>query len=119
MSGATGERVGLAELTAGEHWSQRQSGDAWSERCSGTLGALGVDAVVGVGLEPETISAFHSTMQTLDGSGLVGGERGFASVVARAYEMGLAISFSGLFVGETRRRIGLPQYPFQRRRHWV
>lgn len=119
VSGATGERVGLGELTAGEHWSQRQSGDAWSERCSGTLGASGVDAIVGVGLEPETISAFHSTIQTLDGNGLVGGKRGFASIVARAYEMGLAISFSGLFVGETRRRIGLPQYPFQRRRHWV
>jgi acyl transferase domain-containing protein len=39
--------------------------------------------------------------------------------VAGAYEAGLGISFAGLFAGETRRRISLPSYPFQRRRHWI
>ena len=35
------------------------------------------------------------------------------------YEAGLEVSFSGLFAGEARRRISVPGYPFQRRRHWV
>ena len=43
----------------------------------------------------------------------------FARAVAGAYELGLNISFDGLFAGEVRRRVALPTYPFQRRRHWV
>ena len=43
---------------------------------------------------------------------------GFLKAIAVAYEAGLDISFAGLFAGETRRRISIPTYPFQRRRHW-
>ena len=44
---------------------------------------------------------------------------GFLDAVAKAYEAGLSLSFPGLYVGESRRRVSLPGYPFQRRRHWV
>ncbi|MDE0234474.1 MAG: type I polyketide synthase, partial [bacterium] len=44
---------------------------------------------------------------------------GFLDAVAEAYEGGLEISFEGLFAGESRRRISLPGYPFQRERHWL
>ncbi len=44
---------------------------------------------------------------------------GFLDAVAEAYEAGLPLSFPGLFAGESRRRVSLPGYPFQRRRHWV
>ena len=44
---------------------------------------------------------------------------GFVASVAKAYQAGMAISFAGLFAGETRRRVSLPGYPFQRRRHWI
>ncbi len=47
------------------------------------------------------------------------GDDGFVASVAGAYEAGLAVSFAGLFAGETRRRISLPGYPFQRRHHWI
>ncbi len=43
----------------------------------------------------------------------------FIRAVADAYENGTDISLEGLFAGEVRRRISLPTYPFQRRRHWV
>ena len=43
----------------------------------------------------------------------------FVEAVAAAYEAGLPVAFAGLFAGETRRRISLPTYPFQRRRHWI
>ena len=46
-------------------------------------------------------------------------DSGFVAVVAKAYESGIDVSFTGLFAGETRRRISLPSYPFQRRRHWI
>ena len=46
-------------------------------------------------------------------------EAGFLKAVAGAYEAGLSVSFDGLFAGEMRRRVSLPSYPFQRRRHWV
>ncbi|MCY4582828.1 MAG: SDR family NAD(P)-dependent oxidoreductase, partial [Chloroflexi bacterium] len=44
---------------------------------------------------------------------------GFVEAVAGAYEAGLSLSFPGLFAGESRRRVALPGYPFQRRRHWI
>ena len=47
------------------------------------------------------------------------GSTGFVEAVAGVYEAGLALSFEGMFAGESRRRISLPSYPFQRRRHWV
>ena len=47
------------------------------------------------------------------------GDAGFMRAVAEAYEAGLPIRFEGLFAGETRRRISLPGYPFQRESHWL
>ena len=46
---------------------------------------------------------------------------GTEPVVAAAadYEAGIDVSFTQLFGGETRCRISVPGYPFQRRRHWV
>jgi len=29
------------------------------------------------------------------------------------------VPLASLFAGETRRRISIPGYPFQRRRHWI
>ena len=46
-------------------------------------------------------------------------ESSFIDAVAGAYEAGLDISFEGLFAGESRRRVSLPSYPFQRERYWV
>ena len=43
----------------------------------------------------------------------------FVEAVAAAYAAGLKLRFEGLFVGEKRRRLSLPEYPFQRRRYWV
>ena len=50
---------------------------------------------------------------------VAGSGGGFVQAVAGAWEAGVAVSFAGLFAGETRRRISLPDYPFERRRHWM
>lgn len=47
-----------------------------------------------------------------------GPEAAIMQAAARAYEAGQEIDFQGLFAGETRRRIALPGYPFQRRPFW-
>ena len=44
---------------------------------------------------------------------------GAVGEAAKAYEDGLEVSLADLFVGETRRRIALPGYPFERRRFWI
>ena len=43
-------------------------------------------------------------------------DAGFLNAVAKAYEEGLGIDFPGLLAGESRRRVPLPAYPFQRSR---
>ena len=44
---------------------------------------------------------------------------GFLQAVAGVYDAGYPVALAGLFAGEFRRRISLPSYPFQRRRHWI
>lgn len=44
---------------------------------------------------------------------------GFFENVSKAYESGVGICFRNLYTGETRRKLTLPGYPFQRSRHWV
>ena len=51
--------------------------------------------------------------------GVVGDRNALAQAAALAYEAGKTISFAELYVGENRRRISLPGYPFQRRRYWI
>ncbi|HEX2164586.1 MAG TPA: condensation domain-containing protein, partial [Thermoanaerobaculia bacterium] len=39
--------------------------------------------------------------------------------LGRLWCAGVAVDWDGYFAGETRRRVGLPTYPFERRRYWV
>ena len=48
-----------------------------------------------------------------------GADTGSVEAAAAGYEAGEDVAFRELFGGETRGRISLPGYPFQRRRHWV
>ena len=91
-----------------------------------TLAELGVGVLVEIGprtvLGPLAASAWPEPGEGVPAlvPGLSGkDEDGFPRAVAAAYEAGLDVSFEGLFAGETRRRVALPTYPFQRERHWV
>ena len=100
ISGATGRVVDdLDAALQGVGGSGPAGDEAARQDCSEALAELAVDVVMKIG----------------DGSAA----EGFAAAVAAAWEAGLDVAFSGLFAGEARRRIGLPSYPFQRRRHWV
>ena len=117
---------------------QAAEGPESVEGCAATLAAAGIGAVIEIG--PATALAAKLTAAWPDTAGNAaapavlpslgrptdggatpeaGPNGGFADAVAGAYEAGLAVSFAGLFAGETRRRVSLPDYPFERTRHWI
>ncbi len=125
IDSVSGRALGPDELRDGAYWRQRAAtGTEPSDNCVGTLAAAGAGVIVeiGPGAAPGTGSdgapdANGSARLPVVLASL--GDDGFVGAVARAYEAGLALSFAGLFAGESRRRTSLPDYPFERRRHWI
>ncbi|MDE0213075.1 MAG: hypothetical protein OXN22_03225 [Deltaproteobacteria bacterium] len=133
MSSLTGRAVELGGTLDVSYWRRQAHEPTAFAECIGTLAALDVEVVVEVGpsavLGPAVAGAWpdsadagrapivlSSLQQGVSGSTA---DSGFVAAVAKAYESGIDVSFTGLFAGETRRRISLPSYPFQRRRHWI
>ena len=138
VSGVTGRVVDADSPLDGTYWRTQARETAVFSTGVSTLAELGVDAVVEIG--PDAVLGPQVSLEWPDSSD---GEEdassplvlaslmrpsdedseesstGFVEAVAGAYEAGLALSFEGMFAGEWRRRISLPSYPFQRRRHWV
>ena len=141
VSNLTGEVVGPGQVLDGRYWRRHARNAVSFARGVATLADLGVDLVIEIGPRPVltamTLSAWPessaapapavlSSMSPAAGDGSAPGDGpapgcgdDFARAVARAYEAGLPIRFEGLFAGESRRRISLPGYPFQRTRHWL
>ena len=124
LSSVTGERMGTEAPPAG-YWDLVRRQPAPVVRLLAALHAQGTDAVVEIGSplssETDLERAFGRRKPSVL-PGLLGtdcGEaRSWADAVAAAYEAGLSVSFAGLFVGEQRRRVRIPTYPFQRERYW-
>ncbi len=128
ISAATGRIVKSGTRVNGARW-HRQAGEPIAvDACLRTLADLQIDAIVELAPQalpgsPADGSAVPviqaSRAATAGGSASDPPDGAFAAAVAAAYEAGLPVSFAGLFAGEARRRISLPTYPFQRRRHWI
>ena len=129
VSSVTGQVMESGDALDGAYWQRQAREPVAFDRCVEALAELGVQVVVEIGpdavLGPMVASAWS---ESADGAGMpvvlssLGTSQendGFVAAVAGAYEAGLAVSFAGLFAGETRSRISLPSYPFQRRRHWI
>ncbi|WP_420617181.1 SDR family NAD(P)-dependent oxidoreductase [Candidatus Palauibacter sp.] len=111
----TGQVVGPEEIVDGAYWRDpAHSLDAPRHRAEGLAG-LDVDLILeigpGLGLGPTPLEAWP------DGADRVADTP--AEWVARVYAAGIPVSFAGLFAGESRRRISIPGYPFQRKRYWL
>ena len=138
VSNLTGRVVAADETLDAAYWRRQAREPVAFRACVETLAGLGVDAIVEIGphavLGPMASLAWPEaalgaagegplTLASLrrpsDSSPAPEGGDAFVDAVARAYEAGLPIAFEGLFSGEARRRIALPSYPFQRRRHWI
>ena len=130
---ADGQALEPAQALDINYWLRDDPDAGGLSRCSVTLADLGVGLVIDI-----APGATHARYLAEGRSALAGlltdipvadsatsdGELpetgdGFVTAVASAYMAGVDISFTGLFAGEMRRRISLPTYPFQRRRHWV
>ena len=138
VSSATGGVVESAEVFDAAYWHRQAREPAAFGRCVEMLAEMGVDAVMEIGPHdvlgpmvtsdwPESAASgevvgapvvLRSLRRPTD-DGTVETDGGFVEAVAAAYETGLQVSFEGLYAGEMRRRISLPGYPFQRRRHWI
>ena len=113
------------------YWLRQAREPVAFRRCTETLAELGVRVVVEIGpqaeLGPTVLKNWPDaaperapvTLASLHGPSDDQADGGFVAAVAGAYEVGLTVSFAGLFAGEQRRRVALPGYPFQRRRHWI
>ena len=119
IDGATGRVAEPGSAIDRTWWHETAS--APSRSGLRALARLGIEAVVEIapcatpgitadGTGVQVIGANGATMERADA---------FVEAVASAYEAGLPVAFAGLFAGEARRRISLPTYPFQRRRHWI
>jgi len=135
VSNLTGRAVEFGQTLDGAYWRRHAREAVAFARGVGTLAELGVDLVVEIGprpvLVPMALAAWPesaerpaptalATLSPPSSGGAVPGRSGdFPAAVAEAYQAGLDIEFEGLFTGESRRRISLPGYPFQRTRHWL
>jgi len=139
VSGVTGRVLASDEALDAAYWHRQAREPVAFGRCVETLATLSLDVVVEIGphavLGPQIVPAWpeaapdsdaapapvviSSLRQPDDDGSATESGSSFVEAVAAAYEAGLAIKFPGLFAGETRRRIPLPSYPFQRRHHWV
>ena len=136
VSNVTGRVLGTDERLDGAYWRKHTREPVTFAPSMETLVELGIDLIIEVG--PHAVLGSMATLawpSSADGSGppvalssllrpssrvsQEEADRAFTEAVAGAYEAGLALSFAGLFAGETRRRVALPDYPFQRRRHWI
>ena len=137
VSNITGRVLDQHEPMDAAYWRRHARAPVAFRRCVETLAEMSVDAVVEIG--PHAVLGPVVSM-TWPGSAPAGAplilhslrrpahdaqepladtSGGFVEAAAQAYEAGMDITFAGLFAGETRRRIALPGYPFQRVRHWV
>ena len=133
VDGGDGRVVGSVDQLDMAGWLRQATGPVGFSGSAGALAGLGTGVVVVIGPDPTQGRAIREAWPETGAaptvlSALVGSrgeaqaaetDGGFISAVAGAYEAGVDISFAGLFAGEVRRRISLPGYPFQRRRHWI
>lgn len=137
ICGATGRPVEQDTLLDAAYWMRHSREKVLYRTSVESLAELGVDLVIEIGpgavlgaivsmcwppgapvKDPTVISSMvrpphDETEPPIDLT------RGFISAVKAAYEAGLSISFRDLYAGEKRRRVPVPEYPFQRYRHWV
>ena len=129
ISGVTGREMQRDEIPDVRQWIGQGKQAPPFKRIARTLSDRGIGAIVemgpGASLGTEIAGAWPEESRS-DGLPTVlatlrhsSNGDGFAEAVARAYEAGLPVSFAGLFGGESRRRVSLPDYPFERLRYWI
>lgn len=122
VSSRTGQRVTDA-VTRPEYWSGQVRHTVRFSAAVEALAATGVDAFVELGGAPNLLGIAQEVLRDHPGLWVPTLRRDrpdaqtVAEAVARLYEAGADIAWDA--VGRAGRKIHLPAYPFQRRRHWI
>ncbi|MYG93533.1 MAG: SDR family NAD(P)-dependent oxidoreductase [Acidimicrobiia bacterium] len=135
VSSMTSQLLEEGQTMDGEYWNRQIRQPVEYRRSVEVLAELEVEAVIEVGpgavLAPMTVLSWPEQADSAEPNVVSSMKRpsdrtpapedgcGFLDAVVGAYQAGLDISFEAQFGGETRRRISIPGYPFQRQRHWV
>ena len=132
VSGRTGRPLDAEEVLDPAFWSGADGREATLEAGVAALAGFGPSACIGIGPRALDGLSFPEpggrpadrpvVVSSQQGPGEPPGaesDNGFLDAVAAAYEAGLELDFAGLAAGEPRRKVSLPLYPFDRRRHWV
>ena len=95
VSGSRAQSVNVGEIPDLASWfALKSEADEFTD-CEFDLAKQDIGAMIEIGAVTEVIGS-----------------------VARLYEAGRELNFAGLFAGEMRRRIAVPNYPFQRQSYW-
>ena len=139
ISNVTGRVIGAGDNIDGKYWRRHARNSVEFQTGIDTMAESGVDLVIEVGPNAVLGPLVSMAWPSVTGDGQVAKEPtvlasllrnydklpldeyddGFVAGVAGAYQAGLDLKFEGLFAGESRRRISLPSYAFQRERYWV
>ncbi|MCY3540624.1 MAG: SDR family NAD(P)-dependent oxidoreductase [Gammaproteobacteria bacterium] len=131
VSNLTGHVLEEEQRLDGEYWRRHARNPVAFATGARTLAELGVDLLLEIGprsvLAPMAASAWPDSVAPPAVLSSIrprpddspAGTGSFIEAVAEAYQAGLTVQFEGLFVGETRRRISIPGYPFQRETYWL
>ena len=109
------------------YWRQQARQEVAFAAGVSRLAALGINVLVEIGPQPvlgplaRAIWPDESAPPALVASlrRPADQEFGLGSAAGEAWEAGLPLRFKSLFTGESRRRVALPSYPFERSRHWI
>ena len=131
VSNLTGSVWDSSQQLDGQYWRRHAREPVAFASSVQTLADLGVDLLLEIGprsvLAPMAASAWPdsgtapavlSSIQPKPHDSPTG-TGSFIEAVSEAYQAGLNIEFKGLFTGETRRRIPIPGYPFERKIYWL
>lgn len=143
VSNVTGKEFGRTQLLDATYLRRHARQAVLFDQSVETLCKLGIDLAVEVGphsvlgpmlqlawpqsdgsttsrlapaMPPRFVSSSRRPANSEDESG---SGASFLNAVKQVYESGADPAFDGLFASETRRRISIPGYPFQRERYWV
>ena len=134
VSNVTGDLVPEGTRLNGDYWRHHARQSIEFRAGIETVASLGTDTVIEIGPDsilgpmaqmswPNTAKSNPLVLSSLQMPRESRPERpldgGFFECVAQAYEQGIDLRLEGLYTGETRRKINIPGYIFQRSRHWV
>jgi acyl transferase domain-containing protein len=117
ISAAAGRRLDLAEAVDRERWARlpRLVAPLHAETDRG-----GQDATI-AGVPPGALQVVLGLPAAAAAAGAapLSDREQMLETLGRLWVAGVAVAWPALHKGEKRRRVGLPPYPFERRRYWI